>query len=459
MRRGRILATVVAGASVMLVTQAAQAATPADELVEICDDLYGELMADGTPSSEPLAACQWDTALIGATADEAWQHATGAGVRVGVIDTGVDTDHPDIAPNLDLEASCSFITSETPVDTRADVEVADGDCSNKAAVEDLDGHGTHVASTIAAPVNGVGIAGVAPDATIVALKTCVVSGYCFYDAVADALRYAGDIGLDVVNLSLFADPYQFYCKSDAEERTILRELERATRYAQQRGVLVVVSAGNDHWDLQHPPETSDSSPNHPAFGEPELRDIGNNCVIAPGELPGVMTVSSMGPIGLADYSSVGMSRVDVTAPGGDYFQATGTVQDAILAAVPEDGAAFAFFDSLVDVFPGLTASDDGATYAYLNGTSMSAPHATGVAALVIENHPGWRGKAVKAAVQRTATQRSCPEPGDVDYYGDEFIEEDGELVENEEFLPCYGNGGRTSYFGHGVVDAAAAARL
>jgi hypothetical protein len=130
-------------------------------------------------------------------------------VTVGVIDSGVDLTHPDIAPNLDLALSCSFITSSDPVADPS--EVANGDCSNKSAIQDLYGHGTHVASIIGAPVNGIGIAGVAPDATLVALKACSVGGFCFVDEVAAALRYAGDHHLDIVNLSLFADPYLYYC--------------------------------------------------------------------------------------------------------------------------------------------------------------------------------------------------------------------------------------------------------
>ena len=114
----------------------------------------------------------------------------------------------------------------------------------------MQGHGTHVATTIAGRVNGVGIAGVAPGATIVALKACTVLGYCFADSVVAALRYAGDNHLDVVNLSLFADPYLFYCKNEAEQRTIFQTLSSATRYAQQRGVVVVASAGNELTDLE-----------------------------------------------------------------------------------------------------------------------------------------------------------------------------------------------------------------
>ncbi len=82
---------------------------------------------------------------------------------------------------------------------------------------------------------GIGIAGVAPKATLVALKACSVAGFCFVDEVAAALRYAGDHHIDIVNLSLFADLYLYYCGNDA----------------QQRGVLIVAAAGNEEADLRH----------------------------------------------------------------------------------------------------------------------------------------------------------------------------------------------------------------
>lgn len=138
-------------------------------------------------------------------------------------------------------------------------------------------------------------------------------GYCFADSVAAALRYAGDQELD-----------------------------------------------NEQADLQHP-GIDDSSPDWPPDSE-VIRDIKNNCRVAPAELPGVLTVPATGPIGypgydlwIADYSSVGMSAVNVTAPGGEYFQATGTVQDAILAALtsksdPVDGI-WDFFDFLEITVP------------------------------------------------------------------------------------------------------------
>ncbi len=446
--RRRILPAVAATAAAALGLAwsgtSAQAAVPSDTLVEHCIELYGETF--GTPNTEPLGPCQWDMALIHA-GTESYQHATGKGVTVGIIDSGVQTDHPDIAPNLDLDLSCSFITDDTP--TADPLEVANGDCSNKAAVEDLSGHGTHVASTIAAPVNGIGIAGVAPEATIVALKACTQEGYCFADSVEAALRYAGDNGIDVVNLSLYADPYLYYCKNDKAQKEILADLASAARYAQQHGVTIVASAGNEQADLQHP-TTDGTSPDWPPDSALP-RDVGNNCVVAPAELPETLTVSSTGPVGypgydlwIADYSSVGMSRVDVTAPGGDYFGATGTVQDAILAAVPIGSEIWKAYDPYNQFYPGFSTTDGGGGYIYLNGTSMSSPHAAGVAALVVQQHPKWSPKAVQSAVERTASPMTCPPDWEP-------------LGASDARERCYGSGGRTSFFGRGMVDALAAA--
>jgi subtilisin family serine protease len=211
----------------------------------------------------------------------------------------------------------------------------------------------------------------------------------------------------------------------------------------------VASAGNQASDLQHP-GIDTVSPDWPP-GNEEVRNIRNNCRVAPAELPGVLTVSATGPVGypgydlwIADYSSVGMSRVDVTAPGGDYFQATGLVQDAILAATSSTGDIWDSFSPLDGVFPGIVTLDGGGRYVYLNGTSMSSPHAAGVAALVVQQHPDWSPGAVKAAVQRSSQSMTCPPDWEPLNAGDERYR-------------CYGKDGRTSFFGHGMVDAAAAA--
>ncbi|MBC9819911.1 S8 family serine peptidase [Terrabacter sp. MAHUQ-38] len=424
-------------------------AIPSAEAAAICDDLWSGVFE--TPSSEPLAGCQWNMALIGAD-DDTRSRQAGAGVRVGIIDSGVDLTHPDVAPNLDINASCSFVRADDPAIVAGladDSEAGGGDCSNKGAVDDKSGHGTHVASIVASPVNGLGVAGVAPEATLVALKACTSSGYCFGYAVADALRAAGDLQLDVVNLSLFADPYLYYCGNDATQRAQAAAIRDAARYAQTRGVLIVASNGNETDDLQHPTEDH-ISPDGPDDTAIE-RAVGNQCRVLPAELPGAVTVSATGPIGypgytmnIASYSSVGST--EVAAPGGDYFSATGTVQDAVLAATPQDGAIWAGFDPLNAAFPGITVIDQGATFVYLNGTSMASPHAAGVAALIVGQHPGWGPSAVKAALLRTASALDCPldwEP----------------LDPTDERLRCYGSGGGgTSFFGHGLVDADAASR-
>jgi lantibiotic leader peptide-processing serine protease len=309
-------------------------------------------------------------------------------------------------------------------------------------VQDLNGHGTHVASNIAAPVNGIGIAGVAPEATIVALKVCTAVGYCFVDSVAAGLRKAGDLALDVVNLSLFADPYLYYCGNDGEQRAMYQELRDAAKYAQQRGVVIVAAAGNEAHDLQHP-DLDVISPDWPPDAAEE-REVGNNCRVAPAEIPGVLTVSATGPKEIASYSTVGMGVIDVAAPGGDYFAATDSVQDAVLGAWTSTGTdgTWEFFDEeLEPIFPGITAVDGTARYIWITGTSMASPHAAGVAALVRQMHPGWSSGAVIAAVTRTAQPLPCPD-----------------VAEDDPRGRCYGGGGRTSFYGHGLVDALAAAR-
>jgi subtilisin family serine protease len=442
----RAVAAVAAVTGLLVAAGGASAAVPIATEQAICADIFGGVYAPA--SAEPLAQCQWDMSLI--HADQAThRRASGEGVRVGILDSGVDLAHPDIVPNLDRASSCSFVRSDDPTIIAGltdPVEAGNGNCANKAAVQDRSGHGTHTASTAAAPINGVGIAGVAPDATIVALKACTASTYCYGYAVADALRYAGDHDIDVVNMSLFADPYLFYCGNDAGQRAMMRDLQSAARYAQQQGVLLVASAGNEQIDLKHPIEDT-ISPDGPD-DVPITRAIRNNCRVVPAELPGVLTVMATGPVGypgytmnIADYSSIGG---DIAAPGGDYFAASDTVQDAILAAMPADSSIFESLDPLNDELPGITTAAGPASYAWIQGTSMAAPHVTGVAALVKGLHPGWSPSKVSAALQRTAAPMACPADWEP-------------LSADDGRLKCRGgSNGQTSFFGAGLVDAAAA---
>jgi len=138
----------------------------------------------------------------------------GKKVRVGVMDTGVQADHPDIHPNFDYKLSRNFVT---------DLPSVDGPCEHASCVdpvgEDDGGHGTHVSGTIAASLNGFGVSGVAPSVDIVEVRAGQDSGFFFAGPTLDALTYSGDAGLDVVNMSFYVDPWLYNCVGGAPEDT------------------------------------------------------------------------------------------------------------------------------------------------------------------------------------------------------------------------------------------------
>ncbi|WP_179756319.1 S8 family serine peptidase [Kineococcus aurantiacus] len=429
------------------------------------------------PRQEPLAALQWDMRAIGATTDGSYRTQPGSKkVTVGIIDTGVDGTHPDIAPNFDAAGSRNFVTDLPDLDGECEV----AGCVDPVDVDD-DGHGTHVASTIGSPVNGLGIAGVAPNVNLVSLRAGQDSGYFFLQPTLDALTFAADSGVDVVNMSFYVDPWLYNCQANPadtpaeqqQQRIIVAAVQRAIDYARSKGVLPVSASGNEATDLGAPGVDS-TSPDYPvdADGNPvDARDrtIDNaTCLNVPAENDGVVTVNSTGPSGRkAYYSNFGTEQSDVSAPGGDAYD-TPNGRSApggmILAAYP---ANVAKAEGTIDengepntpmVLREKTKDGQDAYYQYLQGTSMAAPHAAGVAGLVVSEygkpdpaHPGTLTldpALTQAILLGTATDTPCPVPAEFTYR--RVSATAGELVST---ATCAGTLDDNGFYGEGIVNA------
>ena len=297
------------------------------------------------PGRDPLSGLQWDLAQIGATATGSYA-LVGAGrqgkVLVGVMDSGLDASHPDLERNFSRELSRNF-TRDIPFD--ANGRTLDGPCEaepdrscDDAPDTDERGHGTHVAGIIGAALNDLGIAGVAPHVTLVNLRAGQDSGFFFLQPTVDALTYAGDLGVDVVNMSYFLDPWLFNCPSNpadspedqAEQRLIIEATQRALDYAHARGVTIIAAAGNQATDYAKPSIDRSSPSFADTPGEaPRTRDIDPaGCVRAPNQLRHVINVGSTGiSERKAFYANYGLGYIDLAAPGGDLFDTADNRQD------------------------------------------------------------------------------------------------------------------------------------
>ncbi len=278
--------------------------------------------------------------------------SSGAGVKVAVIDTGIDYLHPDLEHNY--RGGYDFVNDDSlPMDDN--------------------GHGTHVAGTIAAEDNGFGVVGVAPEAELYGVKVLNDEGSGWNSDVIAGILWAADNDMDVANLSLGVE---------GNSRAMQQAIEDATK----AGVTVVVAAGNDYEDA-------------------------NNYI--PANYEETITVSA-----IADFDG---------EPGGLSPQSYGFGRQKI--EIADDAfASFSNYGSAVDLAaPGVNilSTWPGGLYETISGTSMASPHVAGAAALYIasrSDNPPTPYEVAEALIQ-DATPQTNPDgfSDDPDNYAEPLL--------------------------------------
>ena len=388
---------------------------------------------DPQPMPDPLGKEQWDKMRMNATLTGSYALQRGRkDVRVFVVDTGADQTHIDVAPNLDVADSRSFVPTEP-------------------TIQDFNGHGTWTISAVGAHVNGVGISGVAPNVTLVAGKVLNAAGRGSLRWTDQALIYAGQQHFDIISASLGG--YIPKCGSATNpngcDHADYILLNRATQFARSHGVLPIAALGNDGVDL-----SAGSS----------MRDT----VAAPAGMPGWVGVAATSYYNeKAYYSNYGSGKADVSAPGGSSRNYSGVPGSESPPGYPGQGRLIGAWSSTASVAPGEPRQEGTGPagtppcylYGYVQGTSMAAPNAAGVAALIISqygdfpaNNPNKTHMApttVEQYLAVSANNQPCPTPRTV-------VQGPGPLLPT---ATCQGGIGSNNFFGKGIVDAVKAVTL
>jgi subtilisin family serine protease len=360
----------------------------------------GDIPAEASPASvpaDPREAEQWDMQMI--KAPQAHTITDGSrNVLVGVLDSGIDPDHPDLQANLDVADSVNCTDAGRP-----DLSPT-GWYDSKASGGY---HGTHVAGTIAAARNGIGIVGVAPNVRLASVKVVNEDGFIYPEYAICGFVWAGVKRMDVTNNSYYVDPFEFYCSDQPDQMAAKEAVRRAVTWSTSQGVVHAAAAGNSAHDLADKSSFKDTG--SPDDGTPVTRTLNSGCNDIPAELDGVVTVSSVQrfPAGtlsyrLSSFSNRGLNVIDVAAPGS-----------SILSTLPRTTAA--------------------SGYGLLSGTSMASPHVAGVLALMKSAHPSWTPATMISTLRAQADDHACSAAT-------------GGPV-------CVGPVNNNSYFGEGLVDA------
>jgi lantibiotic leader peptide-processing serine protease len=354
------------------------------------------------PAQALLLWAQWNLRDI--EAEQAWAAGfRGApNVKVAVIDSGIDDTQQELVGKVDRILSRSFI-EESLQPLPPDVNPA----TVKNWEVDTIGHGTHVAGIIAA--RGVSVAGVAPRVTLIAVKVVGKSGFADWGTIIKAIIYAANSGANVINMS-FSEAFN---ENSPGFDQLQEALQRTVNYAFRKGAVLVASAGNNgiNWDLM------------------------DDMVRLPAMLNHVVGVSATGPVfgvnpdALAAYSDYGREIVTLAAPGGTCVDFNPMTKGRCVGdkenRIPPDpvlSACSTFLYRRIGQLPERHPLNWPCRFAVLNrrivrvqssitmwGTSMSAAHVSGVAALVASATGGSKDAAqIVEILKRSADHVGYP---------------------------------------------------